>query len=56
MWGDQLARPWRAIRTIEASPNGLTVAEIAMVDGAQGTARKGSPSKAYSNNWDGLFC
>jgi len=44
------------IRAIEASPNGLTVTEIAMVDGGQGTAWKGSPSKAYSNNWDRLFC
>jgi predicted DNA-binding transcriptional regulator YafY len=29
MRGDQLARQWRVIRSIEASPNGLTVAEIA---------------------------
>jgi hypothetical protein len=29
MRGDQLARQWRGIRPIEASPNGLTVAEIA---------------------------
>jgi len=29
MRGDQLARQWRIIRTIEASPNGLNVAEIA---------------------------
>ena len=29
MRGDQLARQWRVIRAIEASPNGLTVAEIA---------------------------
>jgi len=29
MQGDQLSRQWRAIRAIEASPNGLTVAEIA---------------------------
>jgi len=28
MRGDQLARQWRIIRTIKASPNGLTVAEI----------------------------
>ena len=26
---DQLARQWRVIRAIEASPNGLTVTEIA---------------------------
>jgi len=26
---DQVARQWRVIRAIEASPNGLTVAEIA---------------------------
>jgi hypothetical protein len=29
MRGDQLARQWRVIRAIEASPNGLTVSEIA---------------------------
>ena len=29
MQGEQLARQWRVIRAIEASPNGLTVAEIA---------------------------
>ncbi len=29
MRGDQLARQWRVIRAIEASPNGLTVAEVA---------------------------
>jgi hypothetical protein len=29
MRGDQLARQWRTIRAIEASPNGLTVTEIA---------------------------
>jgi predicted DNA-binding transcriptional regulator YafY len=29
MRGDQLARQWRVIRAIEASPNGLAVAEIA---------------------------
>ncbi len=29
MRGDQLARQWRIIRAIEASPNGLTITEIA---------------------------
>ena len=29
MRGDQLSRQWRVVRAIEASPNGLTVAEIA---------------------------
>jgi len=29
MHGDQLSHQWRVIRAIEASPNGLTVAEIA---------------------------
>ncbi len=29
MRGDQLARQWRIIRAIEASPSGLTVTEIA---------------------------
>jgi len=29
MRGDQLARQWRIIRAIQASPNGLTAAEIA---------------------------
>ena len=30
MRGDQLSRQWRVIRAMEASPNGLTVAEIAI--------------------------
>jgi len=29
MQGDQLARQWRVIRAIGASPDGLTVSEIA---------------------------
>ena len=29
MRGDQLSRQWRVVRATEASPNGLTVAEIA---------------------------
>lgn len=29
MRGDQLSQQWRVVRAIEASPNGLTVAEIA---------------------------
>lgn len=29
MQGDQLSRQWRTIREIKASPNGLTVTEIA---------------------------
>jgi hypothetical protein len=56
MRGDQLTRQWRVIRAIEASPNGLAVAEIARPDGAQGIARKRSPSKACSKSWNGLFC
>jgi hypothetical protein len=55
MRGDQLAPHWWVVRAIEASPNGLIVAEIAGSDGAQGTAREKSLSKAYSNNWDGPF-
>ena len=30
MRGDRLARQWRVIRAIEASPNGLTPAETAV--------------------------
>jgi hypothetical protein len=55
MRGDQLARQWRVIRAIEASPNGLTVAENARLHEAQGIARKRSPSKAYSDNGMGFF-
>lgn len=33
MRGDQLARQWRIIRSIEASPTGLTVAELAKREG-----------------------
>jgi hypothetical protein len=29
MRGDQLARQWRVVRAVEASPNGLTLAELA---------------------------
>ena len=36
MRGDQLTRQWRVIRAIEASPNGLTMAEIAARDGHMG--------------------
>jgi predicted DNA-binding transcriptional regulator YafY len=32
MWGDQLARQWRIIQPIKASPNGLTVTEIAQLE------------------------
>ena len=32
MQGDQLARQWRVMRAIEASPNGLIVAEISIGD------------------------
>jgi len=56
MRGNQLARQWRENPRIEASPKGLTIAEIDPSDGAQGTAQMRSPSKACSINWDGLFC
>jgi hypothetical protein len=56
MRGDQLARHWRVIWAIEASTNEVSGAEIFMAHGAQGTARKRSPSKACPKNWDGLFC
>jgi len=57
MRGDQLVLQPRGFRALEASPEGLTMADVAMVDAAQGTARKESPAKAYSNNWgDRLFC
>jgi hypothetical protein len=56
MRGDQLVRQWWVNRGIEGNPNGLTMAEIARCDGAQGTAAKRSPSKACSKNWDRLFC
>jgi len=39
MRGDQLARQWRIIRGIEASPNGLTVTEIAARDDVPGPYR-----------------
>ena len=56
MRGVQLARQWRVNQAFEATPHGLTMAEIARPDGAQGTAWKRSPSKACSKNWDGFFC
>ena len=48
MRGDQLARQWRVIRALEASPNELTAAEIAWPDGRLEPARKRSPSKVLS--------
>jgi hypothetical protein len=36
MRGDELARQWRVMRAIEASPNGLPVAEIAVYEGQMG--------------------
>ncbi len=56
MWGDQLVRPWCVLRGIEATPDGLIMAEVARPDGARETALKRSPSKARSKNWNGLFC
>ena len=55
MRGDQLVRQRSVNGGIEANPNGLTMAEIARPDGAQGTAAKRSPSKGCSKNWDRLF-
>ncbi len=36
MWGDQLAWQRGILWTIEVSPNELTLAEIATIDGSQG--------------------
>ena len=44
MRGDQLARQWRVVRTIEASPNGLTAAKIAVYDGHMAPYEKRSKS------------
>ena len=55
MRGDPLAERWRVNRGIEASPNELTVVEIARPAAAQGTARKRSPSKACSKTGIGFF-
>jgi len=43
MRGDQLARQWRVIRAIEASLKGLPAAEIAGLDGAQGSGQNRKP-------------
>ncbi len=55
MQGDQLAGEWWAIRAIEASPNGLTVGEVAKRDGAQGRRTNEKPSKARSKTEMGFF-
>ena len=55
MRGDQLARESWTIRAIEASPNGLTVAEVAKPDGAQGGRTNEKPSKACSKTGIGFF-
>jgi hypothetical protein len=43
-------------RASESSRKDLTAAKIARLDGAQWAARERSPSKAYCNHWNGLFC
>jgi len=55
MWGDQLARQWRAIRAIEVSPNGPVMAENYKPDGAQGQHGREALQKLIPK-WDGLFC
>jgi hypothetical protein len=51
MRGDQLARQWRVIRAIEASPNGLTVAEIAVCDGHMALYEKPLKSLFQELEW-----
>lgn len=55
MRDDQLARQWRVIRAMGASPKGLIVAKTARHDGAQGTTRKRSPLKACPKTGMGFF-
>lgn len=55
MRGDQLARERWANRAIEASPNGLSVAEVARRGGAQGATQMRIPSEAYSKAGVGFF-
>jgi len=46
MRGEKLARQWQLIRAIEASPNGLTVAEIPAPNEAQGSGQNREPFKS----------
>jgi len=46
MRGAQLARQWRVRRAIEASPNGLMVAEIARPQGGTVDCTEGKPFKS----------
>ena len=55
MRGDQLARQWEIIRAVEASPNELTVAEIATIDGAQGLHRREALQKPIPITGVGFF-
>jgi len=55
MRGDQLARQWRVIRAIEASPNGLTAAEIAVCDGHMAPYEKPLKSLFQELEWAFLF-
>jgi len=55
MRGDELARQWRVIRAIEASPNGLTMAEIAACDGHRGPYRWKALQKPVPKAGMGFF-
>ena len=55
MRGDQLARQWRVRRAIEASPNGLMVAEIARPQGAHWLHGRETHEKPIPITGIGLF-
>ena len=54
MRGDQLARQWRVIRAIEASPNGLTAAEITVCNGHMARLNK-KPLKSLFQKLEWAF-
>jgi hypothetical protein len=51
MRGDQSASQWRVVRTIEASPKGLTAAEIAVCDGHMAPYEKPLKSLFQELEW-----
>jgi hypothetical protein len=55
MRGDFLARQWRIIRANGASPNGLTMTEIATHDGAQVGPTEEKPFKSLFQKLEWAF-
>ena len=55
MRGEKLARQWQLIQAIEASRNGLTMAEIPTPDEALGSGQNRKPFKSPFQNLGWAF-